>query len=337
MSQFSIVIATHNRCEYVLESIQSVKDQTYAAHEIIVISDGSPDDTVRQVREKFPEVILIEQPNLGPSLARNTGVAAATGEWICMLDDDDLWHREKLEAIVQYLDERPDTLALNHPVWYFASEKSGPTHYGAFVRDIVARNLEECHRLTAGEDTSPNSYDFLQIEGNSFRLLLERARGLLSATVVRRDILIRAGVFSPMQRNGEDWTTFINVARMTEWRTIPRRLGFTRVHPTQTTNDYTSMVYILGGQVTAWYGGCPLLQPSRNLDFIKDLKSYGWMYRITIQDYFWYTIRRGQWRTSAVIWSLGKLLLPGSLDRLYALTPPQITWRWERYVLGRHK
>ena len=335
--QFSVVITTYNRCKYVLEAIESIQNQSYTAYEIIVVSDGSTDDTLQRIAEKFPSVITIDQPNLGPSIARNSGIEKATGEWVCFLDDDDLWHSEKLEATARYMVKNPDAMAINHPVWYFSETESGLTHYVGFKRDLVARDLEECHRLVLDGDPSSNSYDFLLIQGNSFKLLMEVNRGIFSASVVRRDIAIRAGGFSPMQRSGDDWTFFVNVARITEWHTISRRLGFTRLHATQSTNDCDNMVYILAGQVNAWYTGCPMPKPSGNLDFLPELKRYGAIYRVNVQAYFWTALATGQWRMASIIWTLGKLLLPNRKDRIYASIPPPITWRFEHHVLGRHK
>ena len=96
--KFSVVITTYNRKDYLLETIKSVVSQTCQPHEIIVVSDGSMDGTAEAVKAAYMDVILVEQPNLGRSAARNTGVAHATGDWICFLDDDDLWHQSKISV-----------------------------------------------------------------------------------------------------------------------------------------------------------------------------------------------------------------------------------------------
>ena len=191
------------------------------------------------MQEKFPNVIVLDHADFGRSIARNTGVALASGEWICLLDDDDLWHREKLAATMAYLEENPHAPALNHPMWYFSNAESGPSHYVCYKRDLVAQDLEECHRKVENGLNSRNSPEYLKVKGNSFGLIMESARGIISSTVVRRDILIQAGGFCPMQSYGEDWTMFLNVARLTECHTIPRWLGFARLHSLQSTNTTT--------------------------------------------------------------------------------------------------
>ena len=337
--RFSAIITTHNRCDFVLEAIQSVQGQTFSAHEIIVVCDGCTDGTAQAVRERFPAVVVLDQPDHGRSVARNSGVALATSDWICLLDDDDLWHRDKLQATVEYLQQNPEALAINHPAWYFSNEESGPSHYVCYQRDLVAQNLAECHRKVENGLDSKNSPEYLKVKGNSFGLIMESARGIISSSVVRRDILIQAGGFCPMQSYGEDWTMFLNVSRLTEWHTSPRWLGFARWHLAQSTNknDCANMVHILAGKVNAWYTGCPLPQPSRELEFLQDLKKYGAIYRLDIQHCYWTALRSGNLRAAKIIWSLGKLLLPSRRDRAYALTPPQITWRWEHYALKRHQ
>jgi len=336
--RFSAVISTYNRRDYVLETVESVHRQTYPAHEIIVVVDGGTDDTVARVRERYPDVVIVEQPNLGRSIAANSGIARATGEWICILDDDDLWHREKLEVSAQYINDNPDCMALNNPVWFFATKEDGPDSYPGFRRDFVARNLDECHQAVAEGDPSHNSTKYLQIKGNSFRLLLENNRGVVSASIVRRDILIRAGGFSPMQTHGDDWTMFVNVARMAEWHTLPKRYGFTRLHDTQSTANNDNVVFILASQVNAWYTGRPFPERIGGLDkTTEELKKYGSVYRTAVQVYFWEAMRAKEYRVARLVWTLGKMLLPNRADRVYAMTPPPVTWHYEHKVLGKHR
>lgn len=336
--RFSAVIVTYNRCDYVLEAVESIQQQTCPLHEIIVVIDGSTDETAARIRERYPHVVLVEQPNLGRSVAKNTGTEIATGEWICFLDDDDLWHREKMAAAAQYIDDNPDCMALNNPVWFFAAEENGPNGYPGFKRDFVARNLDECHQAVAQGDPSHNSTEYLHIKGNSFRLVLENARGAASASVVRRDILIRAGGFCPMQQHGDDWTMFVNVARLAEWHTLPKRYAFMRLHDTQSTISYDNPVFILAGQINAWYTGRPFPERIGGLDkTTEELKKYGSVYRVAVQGYFWGAMRGKQYGIARMIWTLGKMLLPNRADRIYAMTPPPVTWHYEHKVLGKHR
>lgn len=97
----SVVISTFNRAHLIDRAIQSVLDQTYPASEVIVVDDGSTDETVATVSNKSPSVNLVAQSNKGVSAARNAGIKFATGEWIAFLDSDDEWKNDKLEKQVE--------------------------------------------------------------------------------------------------------------------------------------------------------------------------------------------------------------------------------------------
>lgn len=335
--RFSVIIATYNRRQYVLETIQSVKEQTYQYHEIIVVVDGSQDGTSHSIRQAHPDVIVYEQPNLGRSVARNTGVALSSGDWVCFIDDDDLWHKDKLKATATYIDLHPLCQAINNPVWFFCETEDGPVGGFGFHRDFTAKNLYECHQAVEQGDISHNEVEYLKIHGNSFNLLLERNRGVMSATVIRRDILIRAGCFCPMQSYGEDWSTFVNVARFGEWHTLSERLGFTRLHDAQSSLDFSNALITLSGIVNAWYTGRPFPQHTTFAETHDKLANYGATYRKAVQLYYWGALRNRQFHIASLIKQVGRMLLPKNSDLLYAMTPPQITWRWERHILGMHK
>ena len=93
----SVVIPTFNRASVISRALESVFLQTRAPDEILVVDDGSTDNTAERVRAEFPGVRLIEQENRGVSAARNAGIRAATGTWIALLDSDDEWLAEKLD------------------------------------------------------------------------------------------------------------------------------------------------------------------------------------------------------------------------------------------------
>ena len=339
--RFSVVINSYNRRDYVCEAVESVLQQTYAAHEIIVIVDGSSDDSVdvlqkRYPHESFPQVQIVDQVNSGVAMTRNTGIALATGNWMAFLDDDDLWHREKLQITADHIAQRPECGAINNAYWVFATsaEESGEE---AFEADFIARDLQECHKAVENGDPSRKDFSFMQIEGKSFRLLLEAMRGSLSSSVVRRDILIRAGGFAPMQGCTDDWTMAINVARICEWHTIPRRLVFIRTHGQQATHNIYNSVNLLSVLVHAWHSGRPFPAATDRKTTRRRLASYGHVYRRYVQIGFWGAVRLREYWAARLIFLLGLSLLPRSRDILYILTPPQVTWRVENKRLLKEK
>ena len=101
----SVIIPTYNRSGLICTAIDSVIAQTYASTEIIVVDDGSTDDT-RSVLQRYGDRIrLLSQENSGPAAARNKGIAAARGEYIAFLDSDDYWLPEKLTRQIEALEK----------------------------------------------------------------------------------------------------------------------------------------------------------------------------------------------------------------------------------------
>jgi glycosyltransferase involved in cell wall biosynthesis len=105
----SAIVPVHNGAAYVAEALHSIREQTCPAAEVIVVDDGSTDDTVAVVRRVEPEAILIRQPRGGPSVSKNAGASRASGHWLAFLDHDDLWPAERNEALLNGLQRQPDT------------------------------------------------------------------------------------------------------------------------------------------------------------------------------------------------------------------------------------
>lgn len=104
----SIVIPTFNAAQFIRETMQSVLAQTYQRYEIIVVDDGSTDNTKDILTEFKSLICLFQQENRGPSAARNAGIKAAKGEYICFLDADDLWPPEKLVVQLEFFESHPE-------------------------------------------------------------------------------------------------------------------------------------------------------------------------------------------------------------------------------------
>jgi glycosyltransferase involved in cell wall biosynthesis len=110
MPRVSIIIPSYNSLKYLPETLQSVLEQDFQDFEVIVIDDGSTDGTEAWFAANISDsrLRLITQPNQGPSIARNTGIAVAQGEYIAFLDSDDLWHPSKLSKQIAILDNDDD-------------------------------------------------------------------------------------------------------------------------------------------------------------------------------------------------------------------------------------
>lgn len=95
--RISVVIPAYNQAEYLSEALESVLSQTREPAEIIVVDDGSTDDTPAVLERYKRHVAFYRQPNAGISAARNAGLERATGDWVAFLDSDDIWDPRKLE------------------------------------------------------------------------------------------------------------------------------------------------------------------------------------------------------------------------------------------------
>ncbi len=118
MSTVSVLIPTYNRAATLPQALASVMAQSHPADEIIVIDDGSEDDTESLIKNSYPQVVYLAQENRGVSAARNLGVKHASGEWIALLDSDDQWLPDKLETQLTLLAQQPQhKLVHSNEIW----------------------------------------------------------------------------------------------------------------------------------------------------------------------------------------------------------------------------
>ena len=110
MPKVSVIIPTYNREEFITETINSVLNQTYKDFEIIVVDDGSTDNTKQKLESFKLKIKLIEQKNSERAIARNNGVRNSKGEYLAFLDSDDVWIKNKLEKQVELLDSKPEVI-----------------------------------------------------------------------------------------------------------------------------------------------------------------------------------------------------------------------------------
>jgi teichuronic acid biosynthesis glycosyltransferase TuaG len=150
----SVVIPAYNAANFIGETINSILSQTYSLWEIIVVNDGSPDNTEEIVRS-FPDsrITVVSQTNAGVSAARNKGIKHIKGEFVCFFDADDLMTPEFLEVRINILSRRSDIGFVGGLVETFPESKP--------VRRAVAENPEqEIHFFDATVATIPSNYLF---------------------------------------------------------------------------------------------------------------------------------------------------------------------------------
>ncbi len=183
----SVVIPTYNYGRYICDTVESALAQTYSPTEIIVVDDGSTDDTPERMAAYGNRVRYIRQQNRGPSAARNTGIQAARGEFVALLDSDDLWLPDKLERQVSAAIQHPD-------IGLVATE--------GFAIDETGRRLdyvaERCSREGFCELTA--------------RDLLEFGAFSPSSVLAHKDALLAGGGFDEGLKGPEDMEMWVRIA-----------------------------------------------------------------------------------------------------------------------------
>ena len=119
MPSVSVIIPTYQRPHLVSQTIESVLAQTYTDYEIIVVNDGSTDNTKEVLASFGDKITVINQENQGVAAARNTGIMAARGRYIAFLDHDDLWQPNKLKKQIACLESHPNFGLVYSDMFYF--------------------------------------------------------------------------------------------------------------------------------------------------------------------------------------------------------------------------
>ena len=172
----TVVIPAYNVADYIERCLDSVLRQTYAPREVIVVDDGSQDGTADLVARYGPPIRCLSQKSAGASVARNAGVEAAVTEWIAFLDSDDEWLPEHLECHRRLVERYPDLEWTAGNAYRCYCDKGQRAM--EYPREKAIRQWGEFPRF--------ESY---------FQAYLASAKGNTDTMVVRRDLLMRAGLF----------------------------------------------------------------------------------------------------------------------------------------------
>ena len=178
----SVVIPTFNRAQWLAACLQSVVSQTRQAAEVIVVDDGSNDDS-KSVIDSFPMVKYIKQENRGPSAARNAGAKLARGNWLAFLDSDDRWLPDKLQQQVEFLNNNSDYKSVyTDEIW---------------IRSGVRVNQKNKHRKYGG-----------QIYRNCLPLCIISPSSIL----LEKDLFFQLGCFDENLPACEDYDLWLRLA-----------------------------------------------------------------------------------------------------------------------------
>ncbi len=210
----SVIIPTFNRGYCLEESIRSVLEQSFIDFELVVVDDGSTDNTSELVR-RFPAVKLIrlEEKNRGVSFARNRGVVEAQGDWVGFLDSDDLWEQGKLATQVKWIERHPDLqMVYTDEIW---------------IRNGVRVNPMNKHR---------------KYSGDIFRYCLPLCIVSPSSVLLRAKVLSEVGGFDESMPVCEDYDLWLRIAKRYPFHFIEEKLIVKRGgHEDQLSRKYWGM------------------------------------------------------------------------------------------------
>ncbi|WP_009632477.1 glycosyltransferase [Synechocystis sp. PCC 7509] len=210
----SVVIPVYNGATTVKETIESVLQQSYQNLEIIVVNDGSQDETLAIVNSiQDNKIKVFSYSNAGLSASRNRGFSHAGGEFIAFLDADDLWTKDKLEAQLNALQQNPQ----------------------AAVAYSWTDHIDE-----QGQFLRPASYTSYQ--GDVYeRLLVGNFLSCGSNTLIRAQALQKVGGFDESLNSAEDWDMWLRLAAYYEFVAIPRPQVLYRISPNSMSANISKM------------------------------------------------------------------------------------------------
>jgi len=217
----SVVIPTFNRADLILEALSSIQAQTRPVNEVIIIDDGSTDDTQRVVAGFTGRVTYIRQTNAGQAAARNHGMSVAKSDYIAFLDSDDLWAHDRIERQFEALDQFPSLDLVFGREAKFSSQK----------------NFEECairDRLVLSRLESARC-----IVPEPFALLLRENFVPTSTALFRRSCLSAVGFMDPAAQPSEDYDFWLRFAlKGYQFGFVDKILGHRRMHEGNLVNQW---------------------------------------------------------------------------------------------------
>jgi glycosyltransferase involved in cell wall biosynthesis len=238
MPLVSVIMPTFNRADTIRRAIRSVQEQTFTDWELIVVDDGSTDNTVALIEGCDPRLKLIRQENQGTAGARNAGLSASAGSYIAFLDSDDEWLPHHLELCVSFLEAFPGEQFVTNELWEDLGQGSVVKHYRAEIEEYYPRMARKVGSrlldLPPGEqDDYLRVYQSRQPIGEWGRAIVERTpyqnvfhyRGqifenmrwgflmCLQPTVIRREACEAVGLFDTEYYGASDYAFTIELCR----------------------------------------------------------------------------------------------------------------------------
>lgn len=213
MCTVSVIIPTHNHGNLISQTLDSVFAQTFQDYEVIVVNDGSTDDTEQVLAPlaRQGRISYLAQGNRGQAAARNHGLTRAKGQFIAFLDDDDLWPSDKLQWQVEILKEQPDTVLVYGLCNEFGLREGQTPAPDAPNGDVADRFLEFNYIVSPG------------------------------STLIRADALRRIEGFDTRIWGADDWDLYLRLARIGKFAYRDRLALWYRCHLNNASQNFLRM------------------------------------------------------------------------------------------------
>lgn len=221
----SVIIPVYNGKKFIAQTIQSALDQTLQGHEVIVVNDGSTDNSEKEILKFRDRVVYIKQENKGVSAARNIGIQRAKSEYIAFLDQDDIFMPNKLKKLASFLDQHPG--------------------YGMVYSQIS--RIDGDGNLLAAKKIPTHS-------GDIFPQLFMKCYIAPSMAMCRKQMLLDAGLFQErFSSEGEDYDIFLRLARAAPVGVVQEELVMYRVHMENVSKKGQDLAPFRGEEILSQY------------------------------------------------------------------------------------
>jgi glycosyltransferase involved in cell wall biosynthesis len=267
----SVIMPAYNRAYIIAEALQSVFAQTYTDFEVIVVDDGSTDNT-REVVSRFSDTrlrYLRHERNSGCSAAYNTGFREALGQFVAVLDSDDLWRKGKLANDIDFLDRHPEADA----VFTDLEKQDGSRFTLSFMRE------SPCMAALLAQKQWPREGVFSQRE--MYLCLLQEVPVKTPACTIRRSALEEVGYFNETWPSGSDWDFFLRFSKDHRFGYVDQPFTIVRVQPdaTHRLHAVADKSMILGMLYTEFkHTKDPEIRKSAKLGYRDAVRHLSWEY-----------------------------------------------------------
>jgi len=224
--KISAIIPAYNSQDFILDAIKSIQNQTHPIDEIIVIDDGSTDNTQQLIQSQTKNIIYLKQDNQGPSAARNAGIKLAKGDWIAFLDADDQWTSDRIEKQLDALSLSPELHLL-----------AGDMQEIDLDNKVITQSVLAKHSLL-----EPFQINQSRPIHNALAQLVTKNFIPTGTVLVKRSTVLEAGLFNINIRFGEDLELWAKIAAKHPITCLPEILMLRRLHQQNATNATAAML-----------------------------------------------------------------------------------------------